>query len=179
MTRYLALLRGINLGANRRVAMARLRELLGEVGYVDVATHLQSGNVLLGSTRSASAVAKDLAQRIEAEWGFAVPVIVRTEAQLAAVVAADPLGDVATDPARYLVTFFEHAPKRDALDALDADELLPERFALLGSEVYTWMPDGVQNSPVQRALAKLDGQAPGTARNWRTVTKLLELLQAP
>ena len=109
-TRYVALLRAINLGRTRRVPMPRLRELLTARGYGAVRTHLSSGNVLLDSDLAEEQVAAELAELVEEEFGFAVPVVVRTGEQLAEVVAADPFGAAATDPARYSVTFFPTAP---------------------------------------------------------------------
>src|SRR5215207_4478836 len=88
--RYVALLRGINLGRARQVGMPRLKELLEARGYADVRTHLRSGNVLLDSALPEADVAADLAGAIEDEFGFAVPVVVRTGRELAAAVAGDP-----------------------------------------------------------------------------------------
>ena len=95
-TRYVALLRAINLGRARQVGMPRLRELLTARGYVGVRTHRRSGNVVLDSALPEPELAADLAGLIEAEFGFAVPVVVRTGAELTAVVAADPFASVET-----------------------------------------------------------------------------------
>jgi uncharacterized protein (DUF1697 family) len=172
---HVALLRGINLGKVNRIPMARLREVLAEAGYDGAVTHLQSGNVVVQSRDSSAKVAGTVERAIEAEWGLDVPVIVRSEAQLAKVVAADPFAGVADDPARYLVTFLSGKPSPKALAGLDPADYEPERFELRGSELYCWLPGGVHASKLMKALSKADSSLVGTARNWRTVTKLLEL----
>jgi uncharacterized protein (DUF1697 family) len=173
-TRYVALLRGINVGRAHQVDMPRLREVLAARGHGEVRTHLRSGNVVLDSPLPETELAADLAAAIEAEFGFAVPVIVRTGAEIAAVVAGDPFATVATDPARYLVTFMAEAPDRARVDALPPPEGGGE-YLVRGRELYLWLPDGIAGTPL--ASWKWDTLLgrPGTARNWNTVTKLAAL----
>jgi uncharacterized protein (DUF1697 family) len=173
VTRYVVLLRGINLGRARQVAMPRLREVLADRGHEAVRTHLRSGNVLLDSPLAETALADDVRGVIEQEFGFDVPVVVRSAAEVAAVVAGDPFASVATDPARYLVTFLAEPPPPDKVDALPAADA--GAYLVRGRELYLWLPDGIQNTPL--ASWKWDRLlgVPGTARNWNTVTKLAEL----
>ena len=172
-TRYVVLLRGINLGKARQVAMPRLREVLTGRGHEAVRTHLRSGNVLLDSPLDEGALAADVRAAIEREFGFEVPVVVRTAADVAAVVAGDPFESLATDPARYLVTLLPVPPPPDKVDALTAAD--GGDYLVRGRELYLWLPDGIQNTPL--AAWKWDRLlgVPGTARNWNTVTKLAEL----
>jgi uncharacterized protein (DUF1697 family) len=173
-TRYVALLRGINVGKAHQLGMPRLVELLTERGHSNVRTHLRSGNVVLDSPMSEDALATDLAGAIEAEFGFAVPVVVRTGTELAAVVAGDPFATVATDPARYLVTFLPAPPAPDLVDALPPVEGGGE-YLVRGRELYLWLPDGVANTPLAAwKWDKLLGVT-GTGRNWNTVTKLADM----
>lgn len=174
MARYVALLRAINLGAKRKVPMARLREVLAEAGFDDVRTHLQSGNVLLDAGGSSRSVAKRVREAIEAQWGFEVPVVLRTREEFAQVVAADPFGGLVDDPRRYQVTFFETAPTIDEAK-LGRERWGDSTFELRGRELYAWTPAGIQSDRMLRDLERALGDAVGTARNWRTVTKLLEL----
>ena len=173
-TRYVALLRGINVGKAHQLGMPRLAELLTERGHGNVRTHLRSGNVVLDSGMSEDDLATDLAGAIEAEFGFAVPVVVRTGKELAAVVAGDPFATVATDPARYLVTFLPTPPAPDRVDALPPVEGGGE-YLVRGRELYLWLPDGIANTPL--AAWKWDRLlgVSGTGRNWNTVTKLAEM----
>jgi uncharacterized protein (DUF1697 family) len=173
-TRYVALLRGINVGRAHQVAMPRLAELLGARGHGNVRTHLRSGNVVLDSPLGEAELAADLAAAIEGEFGFAVPVVVRTGTELAAVVAGDPFATVATDPARYLVTFLPEGPAPDLVQALPPVEGGGE-YLVRGRELYLWLPDGMARSAMARwNWDRLLG-VPGTNRNWNTVVALAEL----
>ncbi len=173
MTTYVALLRGINLGKARQVAMPRLTELLIARGYSDVRTHLRSGNLVLSSRLGEARLAADLSAAIEDEFGFAVPVVVRTGEEMGAVVAGDPFATEATDPARYLVTFLPEAPAPDKVDALPKADV--GDYLVRGRELYLWLPDGITNTPLASwKWDQLLGVA-GTGRNWNTVTKLAEL----
>ena len=176
--RYVALLRGINVGRAHQLGMPRLKELLTERGHANVRTHLRSGNVVLDSPMTEAELAADLAGAIEDEFGFAVPVVVRTGAEIVAVVAGDPFTDVATDPARYLVTFMAEPPEPDRVAALPPAEGGGD-YLVRGRELYLWLPDGIQNTPL--ASWKWDSLLgrPGTGRNWNTVTKLAGLVEAP
>jgi uncharacterized protein (DUF1697 family) len=178
VARQIALLRGINLGSARRVAMADLRELLAERGYGDVKTHLQSGNVVLSSDLPPDRLAEELEQALAERLGLEIPVIVRTRDELAAVIERDPLGDVADDPKRYQVNFLSAEPDAEAVRALEAQDLAPERCVVSGREIYAWHANGIQKSPLAKLLT--DGRlgVTATARNWNTVTNLLELADA-
>jgi len=172
-TRYVALLRGINVGRAHQLGMPRLTELLTDRGYGNVRTHLRSGNVVLDSDQPEGELAADLSEAIEREFGFDVPVVVRTGAEMAAVVAGDPFATVATDPARYLVTFFPEPPAPAAVDALPPAD--SGEYLVRGRELYLWLPDGIANTPLAAwKWDRLLGVA-GTGRNWNTVRKLAEL----
>lgn len=174
--RYVALLRGINLGRARQVSMPRLSELLTGRGYANVRTHLRSGNVLLDAALPEAELAADLAEAVEAESGFAVPVVVRSATELSAVVAGNPFAGIATDPARYLVTFLPEPPDPERVRALPPAEGGGD-YRVQGRELYLWLPDGIQSTPL--ASWKWDALigVPGTARNWNTVTRLAALAE--
>ena len=179
MARLVALLRGINLGRSRRVAMADLRKLLEGLGYADVRTHLQSGNAVLTTDDPPEAVAAAIEARIAERMGLEVGVVVRTGDDLAAIVAADPLGQVAGDPARRMVIFLPAPPDRAVLRALERQDFGDERLAVAGREIHAWCPDGIGRSPLMAALGDARVSPGGTARNWRTVTRLAEMAAAP
>ena len=175
MPRQVALLRGINLGSSRRVAMGDLRELLEKHGYEDVRTHLQSGNVVLSSPVSGARLERALERQLADGLGIDVEVLVRSRQQLADIVARDPLGKVAKNPSRYLVSFLRSKPPAKVARELAAADVAPEQLAIEGREVYAWHPGGVQKSKLNKLLAERLGVT-ATARNWNTVTKLLELV---
>jgi uncharacterized protein (DUF1697 family) len=169
-----ALLRGINLAGRARVEMARLRDVIEALGYRDVRTHLQSGNVVFTSERAPEEAAREIEGAV-AEHLISVPVLVRTRDELAKIVELDPLGDVATDTRRYLVTFLSGRPDRRRLRDLDAADFEPEAFHVAGREAYVWSPGGVRASRLSYAFWEKHFGLTATARNWNTVTKLLAL----
>ena len=178
MARLIVLLRGINLGARNRISMPELREALEDAGYDDVRTYLQSGNVVLTSTAPAKKVARDCERVIADRFGLEIDVVVRTRAQLVKVVERNPLGRVAKNPKRYQVSFLEAKPTANTVRELEDVATAKEKVVSIGRELYAWHPDGVARS---KLWAKLAGKGLGvsaTARNWTTVTKLLELADA-
>ena len=155
--------------------MAKLREALEKAGFDDVRTHLQSGNVVLSSKTKPEQTARACERLIKAEFGLEIDVVVRTPADLARVVARNPLGRVAKDPKRHQVSFLAGplpaAGKRKLEEAVEK----PEELVVSGREIYAWHPEGVARSKLWARLAGRDLGVTATARNWTTVTKLLEL----
>jgi uncharacterized protein (DUF1697 family) len=179
MTRHVALLRAINVGGRNKVPMARLRELMGELGYEDVATYVQSGNVVFsGPKRPDTKVAAALERAYKTEFGFEIGVVVRTRDELAAIVKANPLGAIATDPARQLVYFLADRIHPQRLEDIDRDAVAPDVFELHGRELHMWAPNGSGRSKLAALLTPKRLRTTATARNWRTVEKLLELADA-
>jgi uncharacterized protein (DUF1697 family) len=175
MARHVVLLRGINLGSRNRVSMPKLRELLEEAGFDDVRTYLQSGNAVVSSTKKADDVARTTKRAIEKELGLDIDVVVRSRAQLVAIVKRNPLGKVAKNPKRYQVSFLATKPPRGLAAKLDEAAVESERVVVSGREIYAWHPDGVARSKLWALLAGKQLGVTATSRNWTTVTKLLEL----
>jgi uncharacterized protein (DUF1697 family) len=155
--------------------MARLRSALDDAGFEDVATYVQSGNVVLTSRDPAGKVARAVERLIEKEFGLKISVVVRTRAQLAQVVERNPLGRVAKNPKRYQVSFLEKKPNAALIRKLEEVAAPAERVVAEGREIYAWHPEGVARSKLWAALAGKGLGVTATARNWTTVTKLLEL----
>jgi uncharacterized protein (DUF1697 family) len=174
-SRQIVLLRGINLGSRNRVAMPALREALSEAGFEDIRTYLQSGNVVLSSSSTPAALGRKCERVIADAFGLEVPVIVRTRKELAAVVRRNPLGDVATNPKRYQVSFLSKKPSRATVQKLEAAAVDSERLVVVGREAYAWHPEGVARSRLWALLAGSDLGVTATSRNWNTVTSLLAL----
>ena len=175
MTRHIALLRGINVGGHRKVPMADLRALVASLGYTDVASYIQSGNLVFNAMADEPSVVAELEAAIERTFGFAVPVIVRTAEEMTAVAASHPLVDAAAHPRRAMVAFLDRAPAVDPSAAMGADEYLPDRFTLSGREVYLDYPDGSARSKLTHSLLERSLEVRATIRNWNTVTKLVQL----
>ena len=168
MPRQIALLRGVNLGGNNKVEMARLRTLFEELGFSDVRTYVNSGNVVFSGRKISE---RRLEEAIADTFGFDVPVVLRSRDDLAKVVKANPLRNVATDPAKYLVVFCG----AKASTELDPADFAPETFLIRAREIYLWLPGGVGRSPLGNQLVAKQVGTKSTARNWRTVEKLLAL----
>ena len=175
MPRSIALLRGVNVGGKGMLPMAALRDALAAAGYPDARTYVQSGNVVLSG--AASTIETDLAAILSKEFGLTVPVIVRTGPQLAKVVSGNPFLRAEADPGRLLVGFLHDKPTKAAADAIDPHRADPDELRIVGREVYFWCPNGWGNSKVSNGLEKALGTAM-TARNWRTVTTLLDMARA-
>jgi uncharacterized protein (DUF1697 family) len=155
--------------------MPRLREALREAGFEDVSTYVQSGNIVLTTQDSAATVARAVKELIADEFGHDIPVVVRTRAELARVVERNPLANVATNPKRYQVSFLEKKPSAELIRKLEAVAAPAERVVGEGREIYAWHPEGVARSKLWAMLAGKGLGITATARNWTTVTKLLEL----
>jgi len=144
-------------------------------GFEDVQTHLQSGNVLLSSKTKPEQTARKCEQLIRAEFGLEIDVVVRTPADLARVVKRNPLGEVAEDPKRYQVSFLAGKLPAATWRKLEETVKEPEQLVVSGHEIYAWHPHGVARSKLRAPLAGRGLGVTATARNWTTVTKLLEL----
>jgi uncharacterized protein (DUF1697 family) len=175
MPKQIVLLRGINIGSRNRISMPELRDALGAAGFDDVQTYLQSGNVVLSSKSSAERVARTCERLIKQEFKLDIPVVTRTRAQLAKVVERNPLAEVAADPKRYQVSFLTGKLSPDVVRKLEAAAVPTEEFVVDGREVYAWHPTGVARSKLWTLLAGTGLGVTATARNWTTVTSLLEL----
>jgi uncharacterized protein (DUF1697 family) len=175
LTTFVALLRGINVGGRNVIAMAQLRALFTSLGFEDVATYIQSGNVVF---RSASADSDELTARIEnavAEALSATPtVILRVAAELEGIAARNPYVP-GSDVGKLHVVLLRDAPGRDAAATLDPDRSPADAFALEGREIYLRLPNGAGRSKLtidyfERALG-----VPATQRNWNTLLRLIEM----
>jgi uncharacterized protein (DUF1697 family) len=171
VTRYVGLLRAINVGSGRTVRMADLRALLESAGCRNVATYVQSGNVVFDHTASAAKLEQDLETRIAKLAGFAVPVMLRTAREWAAIVGDNPYA--ALDESKLHVACFKKAPPAATITKLEGAVAGDEQFAVRGRDVYVHLPNGVGRSKLAAAFGALP--APATVRNWRTARKLDEL----
>jgi uncharacterized protein (DUF1697 family) len=180
MTTYIGLLRGINVGGNKMVAMADLREMVTALGFSDVKTLLQSGNVVF---RGPAAVTAKLESRLEAalekRLGLKVDFHVRAADEWRAVVAANPFPvEAKKDPGHLLVTCFKVPLDAANVKAAQAAIAGPEKLHADGRHLYMVFPDGMGNSKANAILARTLG-ASGTSRNWNTVLKLTALCGLP
>lgn len=168
MTGYAVLLRGVNVGGNRKVAMAELRELLTGLGFAEVRTLLQSGNAVLAADLPAAQVAARTEAALAERYGVPIRVLALTREDLQAVEAAHPLREVADNGSRMLVLWLFGPPGEPSPVELD-----PDRIRLGDGVVYQWCPDGISNSPDVAAFVRKEWKVATTARNWNTLEKLI------
>jgi uncharacterized protein (DUF1697 family) len=184
--KQIALLRGINVGSNNRIAMPALRELLTEAGFTNVRTYVQSGNIALNTELDDASLAETIAGLIAERFELDVPVVVRGAVELAAVVAENPFPDAAQTAPKLLQVTFLSAPLADdaaervraASDGVFSPDTEALSLATSRRNVYGWHPKGIHNSKLARELSDRKLGVTATARNWTTVTTLLEMASA-
>src|SRR5436309_6102654 len=136
MAQQIVLLRGINLGSRNRISMPELRDALEGAGFDDVRTYLQSGNAVVSSTAAADRVERAVEKLIAERFGLEIAVVVRTRAQVASVVRRNPLGDVATDPKRYQVSFLAKKLAPAVVRKLETTAVESEALVVSGREIF-------------------------------------------
>lgn len=180
MTTYIGLLRAVNLGSHNRVDMAALRELVGRLGYLDVRTVVQSGNVVFrGRTQAPVRLEQSLERATAERLGVATDYVVRTAAEWAEVVAGNPFPSQAkSGPNRLLVMALKTAPGRKDTAAFERAHAGPESLRIRGRHVYIVYPEGAGQSRLSGAVIEKRLGTRGTARNWNTVLKLGAMVEA-
>ncbi|HEX3956912.1 MAG TPA: DUF1697 domain-containing protein [Trebonia sp.] len=186
MPNHIALLRGINLGGRNKIAMADLRSVMAELGHGDVATYIQSGNVVFTADEAAraTAMADEISAAIAAKLSVIAPVIVLARRDLAQILAANPFPQE-SDPKKVHAVVLSQPASPDLTDrfhaaaAQSAAKGARDDLRTIGRTVYLHTPDGYGNSDLAQQLLRIVA-APkagmtGTARNWATMTKLLAL----
>jgi uncharacterized protein (DUF1697 family) len=170
MTRYIALLRAVNVGGTGKLPMADLKAMCGDAGYVRIETYIASGNVIFDSNAEPSRVKAELEDRLLAHTGKLAGVLVRTAPEMAAVLVANPVP--AAEPKYTYAIFLDHRPPADALDHVTGQN--GEEIRLGDREIFVHYGSGMGRSKLKIPAAKS-----GTARNMNTVAKLAELASKP
>ncbi|CAM5781747.1 DUF1697 domain-containing protein [Cellulomonas persica] len=170
------LLRAVNVGG-RKLTSAQLRETAERLGYTDVKTYVNSGNVVLASSVSAAQVADALSAALTAEAGFAVPVITRTAREWHAIVEALPFPDEARDDPSHLVVVTWDGSVSASAQSFDPARYGPERLQWRSHELYAYYPDGQGRSKLTLPILEKAAGRRGTARNWNTALALDALVR--
>jgi uncharacterized protein (DUF1697 family) len=175
MQTYIALFRGINVGGSHMLPMKELKLALEQNDCLDVRTYIQSGNVIFRSAISDVArLSKRLTAAISKTHGFEPRVLVLTRAELEKAAAGNPFPAADENPKSLHLFFLTERPTKPDLKACEALKIRTERFELKGSIFYLHTPDGFGTSKLAQRVERLLGVT-GTARNWRTVTTLVEM----
>jgi len=174
--RYVALLRSVNVAGHGRLAMDELRASFDALGYADVTTYIQTGNVLFSTgSRSESALAAAIEQRLAEDFGDSPAVLLRSVADLRRVGTSSPYAKAGADKARHHVTFLATVPSKAALDALRLPPSGRDELVVDGKEIYVHTPDGYADTKYTGTFLERRLGVVSTTRNWNTVTKLCEL----
>lgn len=176
MTRFIALLRGINIGGNTSIPMVDLRKVFTDLGHQDVQTYIQSGNVVFtANSADEAAVAAGIRKAIKADLDKDVPVLLRSREELDAVIEGNPFPEQ-EDFVKLLVTFLESDPGADKQAALASPPKETGVLALVGREVYVHVPDGYGRSKLSNTFVEKKTGVVGTTRNWKSVLKLRDMV---
>lgn len=176
---YIAMLRGINVGAHKRMKMEKLRASCELIGLSGVQTYIQSGNVVFRANKlSCETLVKKIADCIQRDFGFSADVIVRTREELQAIINKNPLlKERGVDATKFHVVFLSDAPSAAALKKLQELTLPPDRARSLGKEIYFYFPNGVSGSSLWKHPLDKVLSVTSTMRNWNSVNKLYEMAQ--
>jgi uncharacterized protein (DUF1697 family) len=178
MATYIALLRGINVGGNKRIKMGDLRDALSAVGLENPQTLLQSGNVVVDSNADTPALVDIVETTIQSTFGFHSTVIVRTAAEYGSLLADHPFTNEQIEDPRFAhVGFCRDEPDRDGFDALQEAHEGPEEMKLVGRELYVYYPEGSGRSKLTNSVIERHLETPTTSRNWNTVEKIAAILE--
>ena len=173
MTGYVALLRGVNVGGHNLVPMASLPPIFTSLGFRDVATFIASGNVVFAADRLDRGAVEAIEARLAGELGRSIGVVLRSHAELAACVAANPYPQ--GGPKSLHLVFMADVPTTASLDRLVRARQDPDELTVTGRDIYLHCPAGIGRSKLAGAASSLPGDRRATVRNWNTVTKLLDL----
>lgn len=176
MNTFVALLRAINVGGKNKVSMSELKALFSSLELEDVVTYIQSGNVVFRSpTRSAHDLAAGIEQRVAEAFRISVTVLLRTPAELEEIANGNPFLCRGVDLSKLYVVFLDSPPTAEAIAQLDPERSPPDEFSPRGREIYLRLPNGAGRSKLTIDYFERRLGVAATARNWKTLVKLLEL----
>ena len=176
-SRYVALLRGINVGGKNKLPMAKLVTFFEELGCEDVRTYIQSGNLVFSASAALTkTLSGRISARIEQDLGLRVPVLLRSRRELTNALQAHPLAGRGVDEKALAVMFLADRPPAARVRKLAPDRSPGDRFTVVGREVFLLCPNGVARTKLTSAWFDRELATVSTTRNWRTARKLLEMV---
>jgi uncharacterized protein (DUF1697 family) len=173
---HVALLRGINVTGKNMLPMKELAQMFSDAGCSHVRTYIQSGNVIFEAPGEAVKIAQVITAKIEKKFGYRVPIIIRTSAQLLKTIHGNPFLKAGVDQKWLHVYFLAHSPNAGAIATLDPARSAPDAFHVRGQEIYLHLPNGMGRSKLTNAYFDSKLSTICTARNWATVLKLAAMM---
>lgn len=178
MSIHIALLRGINVSGQKKIKMAELRVHMEDLGFGHVRTYIQSGNILLESDEFAEVIEEMIAGKIQEVYGFEVPVMVKSPADLKAAIAENPFKeDPEKDTKRFYLTFLAEEPAAEQVAHLATYDFPPEEYHLSGKVVHFYSPDSYGRAKMNNNFFEKKLKVRATTRNWRSTLKLIEMAE--
>lgn len=177
MTTYISILRGINVSGQKSIRMIDLKALYESLGFTNVITYIQSGNVIFktSSELNSNELAQKIEQAILKKYNFEVPVIIRSVKEWNIVTKNNPFIAPTIEEGKLYVTFLNREPDKILLDSINKLDFTPEQFKITGKEIYLYCPNGYGNTKLSNNFFEKKLKTQATTRNWNTVLKLLEL----
>ncbi len=178
MTKYISILRGINVSGKRKILMGDLKALYEKMGFENIQTYIQSGNVVFENAKKINnkKLEVTIKKAIQDQYNFDVPVLVRSHKEIENTIQSNPfLKEKDIDLKTLHVTFLAESPKAENLDKLDEVDYPPDRFLLDGLNMYIHCPNGYGRTKLTNTFFEKKLKVSATTRNWKTVNKLLEM----
>jgi uncharacterized protein (DUF1697 family) len=180
MVTYISFLRGVNMTGHNSMRMTDLASLFSNLGYISPETYIQSGNVIFGCDHDndPSQTASRIEQAISENFGYTVPAMIRSVAEMQNIMTENPyLDEPGFDPAKTAVIFLHENPSADQIDRVSGVDYAPDKFSVFGKEIYTFCPNGFGRTKIYTNFFENRMKVTGTARNWRTITTILQLAE--
>lgn len=174
MYKYLALLRGINVSGKNKILMQDLKSLCESLGWVNVQTYIQSGNIVFESAAE-TGLAVSLSEAIRKNYGFVVPVVIRNLVEMRKILAVEAFPGCEPDVQH--VTLLENRPEQKLVDAIPSETYLPDQFMYHGCEIYLFCPGGYGNTKLNNGFFEKKLKTIATTRNRKTMTELLKRME--
>lgn len=179
MNKYITLLRGINMTGHNAIKMAGLVDLFRQIGYADAETYIQSGNIVFTCyNRNLDDVSSGIKKAILSRFNLHIAVMTRTSEEMEKIISANPfLEEPGFDPSKMAVLFLDHKPSDEQVRKVEGIDYPPDKFQINGSEIYIYCPNGFGKTKLYTNFFEAKMNVTGTARNWKTVNKLLEMAE--
>ncbi len=177
MAVHISMLRGINVSGQKKIKMAALKTLYEDLGFENVETYIQSGNVVFQSNKISSAsLSTKIAGAIEEQYGFTVPITIRMREEFKKLIISNPfLARKNIDPSKLYVTFLESKPKEVQLASIEAVDSKGDEYSVSGNEIYIYCPGGYGKTKLSNNFFESKLKQSATTRNWRTINMLHEM----
>ena len=176
MSTFIALLRGINVGGQKKITMTDLKKLFEVSGFTNVQTYIQSGNVIFESQNSnTKAIKNQIEKKVKEKYKFDVEVFITSNNELKNILRKNPFIKKKKDAERFYVTFLSEKPDSVNISKLNETNYLPEEYIIDGNVIYLYFPNGYGKAKLNNNLFENKLKVPATTRNWKTVNMLFEL----